>query len=147
MGLGSGYVNLIASELLGRDAQPDLRVYNRGISGNKVFQLADRWKEDCLDIQPDVLTILIGVNDFWHKMKHGYKGTVEIYASDYRKLLEQTLHSLPELKLILCEPFMVPGGTAIEEGWPEAFAKYREKARDIAKRVRREPYCHFNRNF
>ncbi|MEM6633167.1 MAG: SGNH/GDSL hydrolase family protein [Bacteroidota bacterium] len=132
-GLGSGYVNLIASELLGQNVQSDLNIYNRGISGNKVFQLADRWQADCLDIQPDVLTILIGVNDFWHKMKHGYKGTVAIYESDYRKLLEQTLADLPEVQLILCEPFMIPGGTAIEEGWPEAFAKYQEKARGIAK--------------
>ena len=135
-GQGSGYVNLITSELLGREVQPNLTIYNRGISGNKVFQLADRWQEDCLDIQPDVLTILIGVNDFWHKMKHGYKGTVEIYESDYRRLLDRTLASLPEVKLILCEPFMIPGGTAIEENWPEMFSVYREKSKSIAKEFR-----------
>src|SRR4030043_1969549 len=64
--LGKGYVYSIATQLLAESPGDGLKIYNRGISGNKVFQLADRWDKDCLDLKPDVLSILIGVNDIWH---------------------------------------------------------------------------------
>ena len=76
-----------------------MKIYNRGISGNKVYQLAERWQADCLDLKPDVLSILIGVNDFWHKLKHGYDGTLENYETDYRALLQRTKDALPNVKL------------------------------------------------
>jgi lysophospholipase L1-like esterase len=66
--LGGGYAWMAGSQLLvSRDAD-ELKVFNRGVSGNKVYQLADRWQEDCLDLKPDVLSILIGVNDVWHML-------------------------------------------------------------------------------
>ena len=77
-----------------------LKIYNRGISGNKVFQLADRWDKDCLDLRPDVISILIGVNDIWHSLNGNYDGTVEKYDNDYRALLTRTLKALPEVKLV-----------------------------------------------
>ena len=58
--LGKGYVYLIAAQLLADRSGDNLKVYNRGISGNKVFQLANRWDEDCLQLQPDLLSILMG---------------------------------------------------------------------------------------
>src|SRR5580698_159736 len=64
--LGSGYALLAASQLLMKYAGKDLKIYNKGISGNKVYQLAARWDTDCLAIKPNVLSIHIGVNDFWH---------------------------------------------------------------------------------
>ncbi len=64
-----------------------LRYYNKGISGNKVFQLAERWDKDCLDLKPDVLSILIGVNDIWHKLTGTYNGTAELYRNDYTALI------------------------------------------------------------
>ena len=131
-GLGNSYVALIASELLGKHPDKGYNIFNRGISGNKVPQLADRWQADCLELQPSILSILIGVNDFWHMSKHGYKGTLETYERDYRDLIQNTLKKLPQVKIIICEPFMVPGGTALEKGWPEAFAAYRVVARKLA---------------
>ncbi len=132
--LGNGYASLIASELLGTYPEKNWQCYNRGISGNKVHQLAARWKEDCLDLQPDVLSILIGVNDFWHTLTHDYKGTVEVYETDLRHLLDLTISALPDLKLIMAEPFVVDGGTAIDnEKWFPAFNGYREAAARIAK--------------
>jgi lysophospholipase L1-like esterase len=82
---GSGYAFLAASALLNALPEKNLTIYNRGISGNKVFQLANRWDKDCLDLKPDVLSILIGVNDYWHKRNGNYDGTVEVYESDFRK--------------------------------------------------------------
>ena len=131
-GMGSGYVHHIVTELLGRYPGQDYRCYNRGISGHKVYQLADRWEDDCLQLEPDVLSILIGVNDYWHTLGGGYKGTVETYETDFRELLERTKNALPEVKLIICEPFAVAGGTAIDDRWKD-FPPYRDAARSIAK--------------
>ena len=130
--LGNGYVALASAHLLGQQPDEQWTCHNRGISGNKVFQLAERWKEDCLDLSPDVLSILIGVNDFWHMQKHGYKGTVEVYEEDYRTLLDLTLSALPDVKLIIGEPFVVHGGTAIDDSWYPGFDAYREAAQRVA---------------
>ena len=132
-GLGSGYVLPVVSELLGKNPTSNIRCYNRGISGNKVFQLANRLEEDCLQIRPDVLSILIGVNDFWHTLDHNYKGTAKSYEDDFRKLLDRTLKELPDLKIMICEPFVVKGGSAIvEEKWFPAFMAYQEAAKKIS---------------
>ena len=131
--MGGGYVYQIVSQLLGTHPKSDLRCYNRGISGLKVFQLANRWEDDCLQLKPDVLSILIGVNDFWHTLSHNYQGTVEVYESDLRKLLDRTKKELPSVKLIMGEPFAVAGGTAIGPPWVKDFPAYREAAHKIAK--------------
>ena len=104
---GRGYANLIASRLLEEMPEKDLTFYNRGISGNKVYQLAERWQEDCLDLKPDILSILIGVNDYWHFRQGRYDGTPGIYETDYRKLLNRTFEALPGLKLLICQPFIL----------------------------------------
>jgi len=131
-GMGSGYVFQVVAQLLGENPDNKWRYYNRGISGNKVFQLADRWEDDCLQLKPDVLSILIGVNDFWHKLNNRYDGTVEIYENDFRKLLDRTLSQYPDLKLIIGEPFAVKGGSAINERWYPEFPKYQAAVGKIA---------------
>ncbi len=131
-GMGFGYVHHIVTELRGRHYGLDLQCYNRGISGNKVYQLADRWEDDCLQLQPDLLSILIGVNDFWHKLNGAYDGTVDVYDRDLRALLTRTKEALPDVGLVLCQPFAVQGGTAIHEGWDD-FPPYRETAYRIAR--------------
>ena len=66
-----------------------LTIHNRGISGNKTLcQLDDRWQKDCLDLKPDMLSILIGVNDIWHGLNGRYDGTVKTYEDDYSKLIK-----------------------------------------------------------
>ena len=85
---GAGYAFISASEMLRNMADQNLVIYNRGISGNKVYQLAERWQKDCLDLKPNVLSILIGVNDYWHKRNGDYDGTPEIYENDFRELLK-----------------------------------------------------------
>ena len=130
-GMGSGYVYQIVSRLLGKHPEHDFQCYNRGISGNKVFQLANRWEDDCLQLQPEVLSILIGVNDYWHTLSHSYTGTVETYEADLRKLLDRTRKALPEVQLIIGEPFIVKGGTAIDDRW-EPFHDFRTVAKQIA---------------
>lgn len=130
---GQGYAFLAASALLNTLADKNLTIYNRGISGNKVYQMAERWQKDCFDLKPDVLSILIGVNDYWHKRNGKYDGTVEIYENDFRKLLQSTKEKLPELKLVICEPFYVVGTSAVDETWAEPMKQYQAAAKRIAK--------------
>lgn len=129
--LGTGYALFISSQLLARRADPGLKIYNRGISGNKVFQLAERWDKDCLALKPNVLSILIGVNDLWHTLNGDYNGTVEIYEKDYRALLTRTQQVLPEVKFVICEPFVLHCG-AVSDRWFPAFDGYRAAARRVA---------------
>lgn len=130
--LGSGYALLAAASLLRKYAGLDLKIYNKGISGNKVYQLAERWDTDCLQIKPDILSILIGVNDIWHKLNGDYNGTIEIYRNDYTALLKRTRAALPDVNLIICEPFAVPGIKAVDEKWYPEFYEYQKSAKEIA---------------
>jgi lysophospholipase L1-like esterase len=129
--LGGGYAWLAAAELLVDMPDAKLKIFNRGISGNKVYQLDERWQNDCLDLKPDVLSILIGVNDFWHTLKHMYKGTVEKYETDYKALIKRTKAALPKVKLVICEPFTLKTGNVGDEWFP-AFDGYRAAAKRVA---------------
>lgn len=131
--LGLGYALFTAASILNRQADKQPKIYNRGISGNKVFQLRERWEIDALSFMPDVLSILIGVNDYWHTLNGSYKGTVEVYENDLRNLLKYTKDKLPKIQLVLCEPFALAGGTAINNGaWFPMFDAYRKSLTKLA---------------
>jgi len=134
--LGSGYPMLAGAALLNKYEALNLKIYNKGISGNKVYQLAERWDKDCIELKPDVLSILIGVNDIWHKLNGEYNGTLDIYRNDYIALLERTKKALPNVKLIICEPFAVNGVKAVDDKWYPEFYDYQKAAREIAKQFR-----------
>jgi lysophospholipase L1-like esterase len=128
---GNGYAWMAASQMLVSRPEDKLRFYNRGISGNKVYQLAERWQTDCLDLKPDVLSILIGVNDIWHKLNGNYDGTVEVYEKDFNSLLKRTKEALPNVKLVVCEPFVLKCG-AVDDKWFPEFDTYRAAAKRVA---------------
>jgi lysophospholipase L1-like esterase len=129
---GTGYTYLAASKLLSEYPDKDFSIFNRGVSGNKVFQMADRWQRDCFDLMPSVLSVLIGVNDFWHTLDGKYTGTVEKYETDYRQLLSLTKKMLPHVRLIIGEPYAVQGASAVNEKWFPAFDGYRAVAKKMA---------------
>lgn len=116
--MGHGYQYIIASKLWYDHPQKGFRFLNRGISGNKITDLAARWQQDTLDLKPDVLSILIGINDT-SALLSGNKdfGTAQ-YESGYRSLLEQTTARLPGVQLVLCEPFVLPVGR-VKDKWDE----------------------------
>ncbi len=134
-GLGRGYAKMIGEGLRTDHADLDLQVHNRGISGNKVPDLDRRWQADCIDLKPKVLSILIGVNDIWHKLNGRYDGTAEVYRDGFAELLERTRKDLPSTTLVVCEPFVLMSGTvkANQDKWFPDFAVRREYARDVAK--------------
>jgi lysophospholipase L1-like esterase len=133
-GLGSGYPLLIASSLLGAHPERELHCFNRGVSGNTVPDLANRWASDTVALKPDLLSILIGVNDYWHTLDGSYHGTVQDYERDYGALLERTKAALPEVRLVVLEPFVLRTGVVTDAWFPE-FDRRREAAKRVADRA------------
>jgi lysophospholipase L1-like esterase len=130
--MGSGYAFLAASELLTKHSSKNLKIYNRGVGGDKVYQLANRWEEDCMKLQPNVLSIHVGVNDHWHVKSKGYTGTIKTYRDDLRTLLDRTKQKNPDVRLIIGEPFGVAGIKGNYEIWDPAFREFRVAAKEIA---------------
>ncbi len=108
--LGHGYAYLIASRLWYDNVDKGLMFYNRGISGNRVKDLEARWKEDALDLKPDVLSIMVGINDVIAVVENWEPATIEQFESSYKNILDQTKNNLPNTLIVLCEPFMLPLG-------------------------------------
>lgn len=98
--LGHGYVFLIAARFGSAFPEAKLEFFNRGVSGNSVLDLEKRWQKDTLDLRPDVLSILVGVND-----RRGVPP--DRYEATYDRLLAAARAANPALKLVLCEPFFV----------------------------------------
>lgn len=132
--LGFGYPLLLASELLRAQPAVSLKIFNRGVSGNKVPDLVARWQADTLDLRPDILSILIGVNDYWHTRTHGYTGTVEQYETGFAALLDDTRHRLPSTRLIILEPFVLRTGS-VDATWFPAFDERRAATARVAEKA------------
>ena len=112
---GRGYPIFIAEKLYSENPQK-YEILNRGISGNRVVDLYARIKADVWNLEPDVLSILIGVNDVWHEISSQNGVEIERFDKIYRMLIEDTQKRLPNLKIVLCEPFVLKGVATHEEG-------------------------------
>ena len=106
--LGHGYAMMAASWFSAMYPEKNVTFLNRGISGNRVVNLQERWREDCVDLKPDVVSILIGINDCWRRYDQNNPTSAEKYEEGYRDLLNQIKENLPGTKIILCEPFVLP---------------------------------------
>ena len=104
--LGNGYVHLCAAQLLSQFPEYNLRITNKGISGNRVYDLESRLEEDVLAIEPTIVSVLIGINDTWRQFDSGVLSPIEEFAASYRRVLEP-LHQR-DVRLVICEPFVLP---------------------------------------
>ena len=107
-GRGHGYATMV-SGALGAAEPYQYAFLNRGISGNRVVDLFARMKSDMINLKPDYMSILIGVNDVWHELDQGNGVSAEKYELVYSLMIEELLRELPELKIMILEPFVVPG--------------------------------------
>lgn len=103
--LGYGYVRLIAEYFAAHE--PGARVINRGIGGDKVADVAARFEQDVLALDPQVVTIFVGVNDVWHGFTRGETVTDEDFERGYRYMLDQLSATRPGLPVLLVIPFVV----------------------------------------
>jgi len=102
--LGHSYVYLIAARLGVELAEDQLDIYNRGISGNTVSDLRNRWEQDAIAMKPDLLSILIGTNDV------GREVSPAVFETNYRQILKESRLTNPDLKLVLLDPFVLKSG-------------------------------------
>lgn len=124
--LGHSYAFLIAARYGSWFPERHLTFINRGVGGNKVSDLARRWNNDTIALKPDILSILIGVNDL-----NGGVSAAD-YQTQYDLLLAQTKIALPNVRLVLCEPFGLPVGSK-KEIWETYHAQLIERQAIVAK--------------
>ncbi len=134
--LGNGYAHLIQAKL-GFENPDKYKFVNRGVSGNRVVDLYARLKSDILNVKPDVMSILIGVNDVWHEFYENPNGVdADKFFKIYSMLIEEIRAELPNLKIIILEPFTLKG-SGNELHW-DTFSievkKRAKKAKEIAEK-------------
>jgi lysophospholipase L1-like esterase len=107
--LGHGYAFIIAARHGAAFPERKLDFFNRGVSGNTVLNLETRWAKDTLALKPDLLSVMIGVNDNSHGV------ALETYETTYDKILTEARAQNPKLKLVLMEPFVRHPGKPVPE--------------------------------
>lgn len=132
--LGHSYAYMIGGKLGHEYAEQNLVFYNRGISGDRVSDLYARWNEDAISLRPDIISILIGVNDIWRTMNGEPSGVTDRFERAYRHVLEETREVLPDTKLVLCEPFILRTGAPAEqwEEWEARINHYQTIVRQLS---------------
>ncbi len=132
--LGYSYPSVIAEQISAARSDQMPAIINRGISGNRVSDLYARWNEDAISLKPDLISILIGVNDLWRIMNNLPEGATDRFERAYRHLLDETREVLPNAALVLMEPFILNVGAPAEkwDAWHEGISKYHRIVRELA---------------
>ena len=111
--LGWGYVKLFSDLLAIREPARRVTIINKGISGNRVVDLADRWTDDCLRHRPDWLSVKIGINDLHCTLGNTPQAVpAEKFEEVYDRILERTREALPKCRILLIDPFYISADTA-----------------------------------
>ncbi len=130
--LGNGYAYVAAQQIAAAYPNKHFMFVNRGVSGDRTWELLSRWQKDTIDQQPDIMTLMIGVNDCWRRYDANDPTSVEDYESNLRTLLED-VKAHTTAKLLMIEPFLVHEDTDL---WREDFYlkidAFRRVAREYA---------------
>lgn len=133
--LADGYAGKIASIYNTLFPDNGVTFVNRGVSGNRVPDLIVRYMDDFLDVEPDFISILIGINDTWRRYDADDPSTVEAFYDHYEYLLKMIKHNMPDAKIMLMEPFVLnslPDRAAWREDLDPKIQAVRELARKYA---------------
>ena len=129
---GRGYATLVMSEL-GFDAPGKYEFVNRAVSANKITDLYARIKADIINLKPDVMSILIGVNDIWQEVKRQDGVCAEKFEKIYDMLISEVKQALPDIKIMILAPY-VTKSTATDGNW-EVLSSGVAKRAEAAKRI------------
>ena len=129
---GIGYPTLVSASL-GFDRPDEFEFVNKGISGNRVIDLIARVKSEIINLKPDYMSILIGINDVWHEIEYQNGIETKRFEMYYNMLIEEVKEALPDIKIMILEPFVLKA-SATEENWDKFRSGAEEKAA-AAKRV------------
>ena len=129
--MGTGYVRRVRDWLRAADPANAPIVINQGISGNKVTDLQMRWQRDVIDQTPDVVSVMIGINDVWHGLAPDRAGVdIETFIRTYRTILMELRARCAACRLVLCEPTVI-SPPAPEQG-NELLRPYVRAVNDLA---------------
>lgn len=135
--MGHSYPYIINGLLGSLFPEKEFSFKNRGISGNRIIDVYARIDADLIDIKPDILSVLVGVNDGPQDINGFHPTDPEKYETLYRLFLQEVKEKLPECQIILMEPFVCPAGKFRDEAeyknWREAISAFGEKVRKLAK--------------
>lgn len=106
--MGKGYPKYTSERLANLHPEINFDFINLGISGDRAESLRARWQKDCVDIQPDVVSILIGINDTWHRAESKNWMPHEYFEECYRYCLDE-IKTKTHAKIIMIEQFLLPG--------------------------------------
>ncbi len=135
--LANGYARLVAADI-GFDNPNEYTFYNRGISGNRIVDLYARMKIDLINLKPDYMSILIGVNDTWHEINRQNGVDTAKYERIYSMLIEEVKEALPDIKIMILEPFVLKGSATIAtEEIPDKWERFDKDVREKAAAARR----------
>ena len=112
---GTGYPTLVSAEL-GLKYPGEYKFINKGISGNRIVDLYSRIKCDFINLKPDYLTILIGINDVWHEIGNRNGVDNDKFFRVYCNLIEEIRAMLPDIEIFILEPFVLKA-SATEKNW------------------------------
>jgi len=147
--LGQDYAYLIAARCGGHYPEKNWAFLNRGVSGNTVTDLATRWQTDTIELKSDILSVLIGVNDSMGAIgKGGTPAGSDDFEKTYDQILQQAVDANPKVKLVLCEPFILPNGHVLEHPdlWQSEVKLRREAVERLAAKYH-APAVHFQKVF
>ena len=130
--VGVGYP-LLVKAMLGFENPGKYEFVNRGISGNRIVDLYARIKSDIINLKPDVMSILIGVNDVWHELGDNNGVDADKFFKIYSMLIEEIKEALPDIKIMIMEPFVLSAAKT-EENY-EVFRPEVEKRAEMAKKI------------
>ena len=130
--LGPGYPAKVAEVYRCLNPGSGAEFINRGISGNRSCDLLARYEEDFLAVKPDFISILIGINDTWRGYDSADPPSAEAYEKNYRTLLEWIRRDLPQTKLMVIEPFLIPTDPQ-KDCWHEDLDPKIQAARKLAR--------------
>lgn len=139
-GLGCGYALLVASDFA-RNRKGEIKFINRGVSGDRVTDVYARIKEDIINIRPDYMSILIGINDVSHELTMQCGNKPDKFEKIYSMLLDEVKEALPDIKIIIMEPFVL-NGSATAELWEE-FRTEVQKLAQVSRRIAEKYNCAF----
>ena len=129
--LGNGYPKYVAELLCETYLDKGFEFINKGIGGHQTKDLLARWQEEAVDLAPDIMTLLVGINDTWHHAEKGDFISNELFEANYRSLLEQ-MKKGTDAKIIIMEPYVIDVGLH-EDFHPDMDEKIR-----IIRRLARE---------
>lgn len=130
--MGIGYPTIVSSKL-GSEMPGEYEFLNRGISGNRIVDVYARMKKDIINLKPDYMSMLIGVNDVWHEFDFKNGVDSEKFEKIYDMLITEIKEALPNIKIMLLGAY-VTKGEATAENWSEFCSEVAKRA-EAAKRI------------